>query len=129
MQAPALFCGPFFACFGRGFLASGPALSHPSAHDLTTTLVPVSWRGTAADADISKENRRGNIIGIVYRRISISTVKKECGSAAGTRLPPARLAPELSAIHPGHCYKPGPGATRDVVYSGRACFASSPRLP
>ena len=36
---------------------------------------------------------------------------------------PARLARGLRTIHRGHCYKPGTGATRDVVYNGRICFA------
>ncbi len=68
-------------------------------------------------------------IGIVYRRISISTCQKRMRVCYRDAPTPARLAPELSAIHAGHCYKPAPGATRDVVYSGRACFAISPRFP
>src|SRR5713101_1645853 len=81
MQAPALFCGSPFACFGGFFLVPGPALSHPSAHGLATTLAPVFWWCTAIDADISKENRKWNIISLsVSRNCNRHLSKKKAGA-------------------------------------------------
>jgi len=98
MQAPALFCGSLFACFGGFFLAPGPALSHPSAHGLAATLAPVFWWGTATDVDISKENRRWNIISlsVVYRGIVIGTFQKRKRVRCLDPPTPARLVLNLA---------------------------------
>src|SRR6267154_1051350 len=96
MQAPGLFCGSPFPCFGGFFLVPGPALSHPSAHGLATTLAPVFWWCTAIDADISKENRKWNIISLsVSRNCNRHLSKKKAGALPGCAHP-ARLVLNLA---------------------------------
>src|SRR6267143_5135298 len=98
MQAPALFCGSPIACFRGFFLVPGPALSHPSAHGLATTLAPVFWWGTATDVDISKENRRWNIISLSVSRNCNRHLSKKNASALAGCTHPAILAFELGPI-------------------------------